>query len=83
MAALRDAYANLMSDPQLVIQHSDDGGHTWSAEMWYTLGPEGDYGRRVELFCQGAARQRVYRLRFTDNRSFTIISAHADISFGI
>lgn len=63
----------------LMIDYSDDGGHTWSAEQWYDLGPSGKYLHRIVLQRQGAAYQRVYRLRTTSERSFTIISAHADI----
>jgi hypothetical protein len=66
-----------------MVRYSDDGGHTWSAEMHFSLGVEGDYGKRIILEQQGAAEHRIYDLAMTDNRSFTIISGHANIKVGI
>lgn len=70
------------SDPYLVIEYSDDGGHTWSAEQWYRLGREGEYLNRVVLHRQGASYSRVYRLTYTEPTEFTIIAAHADVTIG-
>ena len=68
----------------VMISYSDDGGHTWSAEDWHPLvGVEKNYLTRIVLTQQGSAYNRIYRLVNSDNISFTLISAHADISFGI
>jgi hypothetical protein len=73
-----------MTNPQAMMQYSDDGGRTWSAEQWRDLvGPDKNYLNRLRFFCQGSCMQRIYRLTHTENQSFTIISAHAKISFGI
>ena len=69
------------TDPQVMISYSDDGGHTWSAEQWHSLGVEGDYLRRVVLTQQGNSRDRRYRLRFTDPFGWTLIAAHGDVEF--
>ena len=70
--------------PYLMIQHSDDHGHTWSAEMWFRLrGSDKNYLNRVRVFQQGAPMDRIYRLTFTDPASFTLISANAKIEFGV
>ena len=69
---------------EVMISYSDDGGRSWSAEEWYETESVGgdDYLKRVVLYQQGASYNRVYRLRHTENTSFTIISGNADISAG-
>ena len=71
-----------MSDPQLMMRYSTDGGHTWSAEVWHTLGPEGDYERRIIYDQFGSGYQFILEETFTDNRSITFISMHGDLSLG-
>lgn len=70
------------SDPTLMVRYSDDGGYTWSAIDSYSIGETGDYLKKIELFQQGKAFQRVYELTYTDPTDFTLYSAHADIDFG-
>ena len=73
-----------MATPQVMISYSDDGGHTWSHEQWKPLvGDDKNYLNRIILRRQGSAYNRIYRLKCTDNISFTLVSAHADISAGI
>ena len=73
-----------MATPHVIIDHSDDGGETFSHEMWYPLvGDSKDYMNRVVLYRQGSAYHRIYRLRFSENSSFTLISANAKLSIGI
>lgn len=68
----------------VMIQHSDDGGHTWSGEVWKKLVSEDkNYLNRVRLHNQGSSFNRIYRLAFTGDASFTIISGHARIGFGV
>jgi hypothetical protein len=54
------------SDPQIMMQYSDDGGRTWSAEMWRTIGAIGRYKTRVRWMRLGMARDRVYKFRISD-----------------
>lgn len=54
------------SDPQVMLQYSDDGGRTWSSELWRDLGKVGKYFTRVKWNKLGMARDRVYRIRVTD-----------------
>lgn len=73
-----------MANPQVMISYSDDGGHTWSHEIWKDLvGDDKNYLNRIILRRQGSAYNRIYRLKCSDNVSFTLVSAHADISAGI
>lgn len=69
--------------PVIEVRHSDDGGRTWTPYEAYSLGIGGEYLKRVELFQQGSAYQRIYELRQTDPVAMTMISAHADIQLGV
>jgi hypothetical protein len=68
----------------VMIRYSDEGGETWSSEQWKPLiNASKNYLNRVILRRQGSAYNRVYRLKYSENSSFTLVSAHADISVGI
>ena len=69
-----------MSD-QVMIQYSDDHGYSWSAEMKYTMQSAGDRLRRVVLHNQGSCQQRIYRIAYSGNAAFTLVSGHARIGF--
>ena len=49
----------------LMLRWSNDGGHTFSAEHWRALGPQGHYRQRARWHKLGQARDRVYELRST------------------
>ena len=67
-----------------MISYSDDGGETWSHEMWKPLiGSDKKYLNRVILRRQGSAYDRRYKLRYSEKGSFTLVSAGADISLGL
>ena len=70
------------SDAVLMVRYSDDGGYTWSAIDSFNLGEQGDYLKKIELYQQGKAHQRVYELTYSDSTDFTLLSAHADVDFG-
>ena len=69
-------------DPQVVFQWSDDGGHQWSNEHWDGLGKVGEYEKRAFIKQLGRSRKRVYRIKFTDDAPFTIISGHLEVGVG-
>lgn len=72
-----------MSTPFVLISYSDDGGHTFSHEMKKPLvGSDKNYLTRVRLHLQGSAFGRIYRLKYSDKSSFTLVSMHADIEIG-
>ena len=54
------------SDPQLMLQWSDDGGHTWSDEHWVSAGALGRYGARAIWRRLGRTRGRLYRVVISD-----------------
>ena len=54
------------SDPQAMLTYSDDGGHTWSSEMWRTMGGIGQYRTRAVWRRLGQFRQRQFKIVMTD-----------------
>jgi len=70
-------------DPRVMIRSSDDGGRTWTAEQWHSLGVGGAYQTKVELDQQGSAFARVYELTYSEPTPFSLIDAQAELRFGI
>ena len=54
------------SDPQAMLDWSDDGGRTWSNEHWRDIGPKGEYKQRAKWDRLGQFRQRVLRVSVSD-----------------
>lgn len=67
------------SDPQLMLKYSDDGGNTWSSEIWQSIGKIGAYGTRVSFQNLGESRNRIFWLRMTDPVKFVITGAYARV----
>lgn len=61
-----------VSDPQVMMKYSDDGGRTWSNELWRSLGAVGAYKTRVKWNKLGSSRDRVYSIECTDAVFFQI-----------
>lgn len=74
------------SDPQVMLQWSDDGGHTWSDETWTSAGGQaggiGDYLKRVIWRRLGRSRDRVWRVKITDPVPITLLGAEVDFEIG-
>jgi hypothetical protein len=54
------------SDPQISLEYSNDGGFTWSNEIWRTFGRVGKYKQRVIWRQLGMARDRVFKVKISD-----------------
>jgi len=54
------------SDPQAMLDWSDDGGHTFGHEHWRGIGKIGEYAARSLWNRLGSSRDRVYRVSITD-----------------
>lgn len=67
------------SDPQVMLQHSDDGGRTWSNEHWRPMGKIGEYRKVTSWRRQGRFRERVTRLTVSDPVAARFIGANAEL----
>lgn len=70
------------SDPLVMLEWSDDGGHVWSNEHWTAVGKMGEYKTRVKWRRLGRSRDRVFRLTITDPVKVVIIGATAEVTVG-
>lgn len=74
------------SDPKVMLDWSNDGGHTWSSEMWAQIdagaGQIGDFKKRVIFNRLGSARDRVFRAKITDPVKRRFIAAIIDFEKG-
>ena len=60
-------------NPQIMVNWSDDGGHSYGNEHWRSIGKIGNYETRVEFKRLGISRDRVYQLRITDAVKIAVI----------
>ena len=74
---------NYGSNPVMLMQHSDDGGHTWSSERWTEIGKVGDYRARVRWKRLGRSRERVYRIVMSDPVKCVILGGRVLVGEGV
>lgn len=67
------------SDPRIMLDWSDDGGHTWSNVRYISIGGIGQYAYRALAHLLGSARDRIFRVRASDPVKYVLIDAYADI----
>ena len=70
------------SNPQVMLDWSDNGGHTWSYEKWASAGELGKYNNRVYWNRLGSFRDRVFRFKITDPVEIIIIDATLEVRRG-
>lgn len=70
------------SDPQILLEFSDDGGRTWSNELWRDIGEMGKTTIRCQWDRLGMARDRVYRTTITDPVKRVMLGASLDMKAG-
>lgn len=63
------------SAPIVLLDWSNDGGHTWSSQHPASIGRIGQYPARVRWNRLGRARDRVYRITITDQVKRVILGA--------
>jgi hypothetical protein len=56
------------SDPQVMLRYSDDGGFTWSNEIWVSIGKAGQTRNRAIWYMLGGeeVRDRIWEFSITD-----------------
>lgn len=70
------------SDPQIMLDWSDDNGKTWSNELWADIGKMGEYNTRVRWQKLGRSRNRIFRVTISDPIPVNIMSAHLEAERG-
>jgi hypothetical protein len=66
-------------DPKIMLSFSDDGGKTFSTEMWGQIGQMGQGIFKVEWSVLGSFFSRIIRVQTSDPVFYSIHSASADI----
>lgn len=67
-----------VTDPQAMLQYSDDGGHTWSNEIWRSIGEIGEYGQKAVWRRLGKSRNsqgRIFKVKVSDAVKVVMINA--------
>ena len=70
------------TNPQAILQFSDDGGHTWSNEHWTSMGLIGQTKARALWRRLGSSRDRVFKTTITDPVRVTLIGADLGVEKG-
>jgi len=71
------------TDPQAILQFSNDGGHTWSNEKWASMGKIGQTKWRAIWRRLGQARDRVFKVTITEPVKVRLIGAELNFEQGI
>jgi len=70
------------SEPTIMVKWSDDGGHTWSSEVWRTLGigSVGEYAKRVKIHRLGITKgvPRIYEVSGTAAVKIVLLGAYLE-----
>ncbi len=67
------------TDPVVMLSFSDDGGKTWSEQMFGDVGPMGAFLYEVRWDCLGTFDSRIIRIQTSDAVHYSIHSASAEI----
>jgi hypothetical protein len=70
------------SDPEVMLDYSDDGGQTWQSLPNRKLGRQGQYKNRVVWHALGSSEQRVYRASISDPVSVTLTDTLIEVRGG-
>lgn len=70
------------SDPEVMMDYSDDGGITWKSLPNRSLGKIGEYKDRVFWSGLGSSRERVYRGAVSDPVRMTIVDTQLEVEGG-
>jgi len=68
------------TDPMAMLRYSNDGGHTWSSEIWRSVGKIGETEWRATWHRLGSSKNRVYELTVSDPVKWVITGANLEAS---
>lgn len=71
-----------VSDPQIMLRWSDDGGKTWSNWLTASIGKIGEFNKLIKFYRLGQSRNRVYHVRFTEAVKCNLMGARLEVSKG-
>jgi hypothetical protein len=71
------------SDPQMMLDYSNNGGKTWTALPTKDIGPIGRYDTRVVWTRLGSSRNRVYRASVSDPIPVNITDSQIEVRGGL
>lgn len=69
--------------PQAMLRWSDDGGWSWSNEVWASIGRLGERRTRVRWRRLGKSRDRVFEVTITDPVKVVIVGASVEVTQGL
>jgi len=69
--------------PVVMLSFSDDGGKTWSEQMFGDIGSMGQFQREVRWDGLGSFESRIIRIQTSDDVYYSIHSASVEIEVGI
>lgn len=70
------------SDPQIMMSYSDNGGKTYSTELWRTAGKIGEYDNRAIWNRLGSFRRRTHRFQVSDPVEWKFLGVLMEASLG-
>lgn len=70
------------SDPEVMLEYSDDNGKTWTSASTRTAGAQGAYSTQVRWHRLGSSRARVFRISMTDPVPYRLIDAYVQLRPG-
>lgn len=70
------------SDPQMMLDYSNDGGQTWTSLTNKSIGAIGRYDTRVVWNRLGSSRQRVYRASVSDPVKVNVTDTQIEVRGG-
>ena len=65
-------------DAQIMLQVSKDGGRTWGAERWISLGKIGEYNKKAIWRSLGIAKQFTFKIKVSDPNKRYLLGAYVD-----
>lgn len=76
---------NIPLDPQVFLQYSDDGGHTWSARRAMSCGKKGEYSKHIRWSMLGmdlTGRGRIWKISWDFPARGTLMGGEVDFTVG-
>jgi hypothetical protein len=68
---------NSAGNPQLMMDYSDDGGYSFSNELWRPIGKIGERKERIQFHRLGMSRDRVFRIKTSAPVKIVVLGAAA------